>query len=101
MTTESRPNEHVLIGKRVFTASDIYSAGDTVGICAELWTLAGERDPERFVVAHSFPIEDPARITQRVLHQAQLRPARPEAGQGTRRRSAYTASRTRSQASRP
>ncbi|HST17341.1 MAG TPA: hypothetical protein VLK36_06705 [Gaiellaceae bacterium] len=66
-TTEARRNEHVLVGKRVFTASDVYSGGDTVGICAELWTPAGEHDPERFVVAHSFPIKEPERSTRRVL----------------------------------
>jgi hypothetical protein len=48
--SEARPNEHVLVGKRVF-----------------IWTPAGERDPERFVVAHSFPIKEPGRTTQRVL----------------------------------
>ncbi|QGN00135.1 hypothetical protein [Methylocystis parvus] len=69
MTDEARSNEHVLVGKRVFTDRNVYSPGDTVGICAQLWTLAGERDPERFVVAHSFPIRDPGRVIQRVLRQ--------------------------------
>jgi hypothetical protein len=65
--TEARPNEHVLVGKRVFTDRDVYSGGDTVRICAQIWTSASERDPERFVVAHSFPIKEPGRTTQRVL----------------------------------
>ena len=66
-TTELRQNEHVLVGKRVFTNQDVYNAGDTVNICAQLWTLAGDEDPERFVVAQSFPIDNPSRVTQRVL----------------------------------
>lgn len=66
-TSVTRSNEHVLIGKRVFTDRDTYGGGDTVRICAEIWTPAGERNPERFVVATSFPVEDPSRIVQRVL----------------------------------
>ncbi|MQA36714.1 hypothetical protein [Rugamonas aquatica] len=66
---QDRPNEHVLVGKRVFTDRAVYAGGDAVRICAQIWTSAGERDPERFVVAHSFPIADPTRAVQRVLHQ--------------------------------
>ena len=65
--SEARPNEHVLVGKRVFTDRDVYNGGATVRICAQIWTPAGEREPERFVVAHSFPIKEPGRTTQRVL----------------------------------
>lgn len=65
--TEERPNDHALVGKRVFTDRDAYTGGDTVRICAEIWTPAGKRTPERFVVAHSFPVRDPARRTRRVL----------------------------------
>ena len=70
--SEARPNEHVLVGKRVFTDRDVYSAGDTVRICAQIWTPAGEREPERFVVAHSFPVKEPGRTTQRVLQPGVL-----------------------------
>lgn len=67
-TTEVRPNEHVLVGKRVFTHREVYSPGATVNICSQIWTPAGDKDPERFVVAHSFPIKSPERVIQRVLH---------------------------------
>lgn len=64
---QERPNEHVLVGKRVFTDQDVYGGGQTVRICAEIWPDAGDKTPERFVVAHSFPIKDPSRVVQRVL----------------------------------
>jgi hypothetical protein len=69
-TAESagRQNEHVLVGKRVFTSQEIYTAGETVRICAQVWTPAGGKvPPERFVVAHSFPLADPSRMIRRVL----------------------------------
>ncbi|KAK4450909.1 hypothetical protein QBC34DRAFT_459245 [Podospora aff. communis PSN243] len=68
-TAAPRPNEHVLVGKRVFTQRNVYNAGDPVHICAQIWTPLGQRaaDRERFVVAHAFPLSDPSRITQRVL----------------------------------
>ncbi|KAK0622689.1 hypothetical protein B0T14DRAFT_514281 [Immersiella caudata] len=68
-TTAQRPNEHVLVGKRVFTHREVYNAGDPVVICAQIWTPLTTRgaDHERFVVAHIFPIADPSRTTQRIL----------------------------------
>lgn len=69
---QARPNEHVLVGKRVFTERDVYSGGQTVRICAEIWPLADDRHPERFVVAHSFPIADPGRVVQRVLREGAI-----------------------------
>jgi hypothetical protein len=66
-TTQPRPNEHVLIGKRVLTDRQAYLAGDTVRICAQLFTDPKHLPRDRFVVAHSFPIADPSRITRRVL----------------------------------
>jgi hypothetical protein len=62
-----RENEHVLIGKRVFTDHDLYHAADRVRICAQLWTRAEVQPVEQFVVAHSFPLADPSRIVRRVL----------------------------------
>jgi hypothetical protein len=64
-----RPNEHTLVGKRVFTDRDVYRGGDRVRICAEMWTRAGDKTQELFVVAHCFPIADPSRVTRRVLMQ--------------------------------
>lgn len=66
-TVEDRTNEHVLVGKRVFTDRNLYQGGDSVRICAELYTPAGSSPIERFVVAHCFPLADPSRITRRVL----------------------------------
>lgn len=65
--TADRPNEHALIGKRVFTDRDVYRGGDRVTICAELWSPPGIEPIERFVVAHCFPIAEPGRISRRVL----------------------------------
>lgn len=62
-----RPNEHALVGKRVFSDRPVYRGGDRVRICAEMWTPAREKIQELFVVAHCFPIADPSRITRRVL----------------------------------
>ncbi len=66
-TAQERPNEHVLVGKRVFTEHERYRGGDSVRICAQLFTPAGSTPVERFVVAHCFPLSDPSRITRRVL----------------------------------
>ncbi len=74
--TENRPNEHVLVGKRVFTDRDVYQGGDTVRICAEFWTPAGNKSPERFVVAHSFPVKDPAPHSTCSCAWPHLRPCR-------------------------
>lgn len=65
--SESRANEHVLVGKRVITDRLVYRGGDRVRICAELWTPIRTGPEERFVVAHTFPMADPGRITRRVL----------------------------------
>jgi hypothetical protein len=64
---QERGNEHVLTGKRVFTDQGRYAGGQTVRICAEIWTSYGNNDHERFVVAHCFPIDEPERVVQRVL----------------------------------
>jgi len=66
-TTNERGNEHVLVGKRVFSDRERYRGGDSVRICAQLFTPAGSTPVERFVVAHCFPLADPSRITRRVL----------------------------------
>jgi hypothetical protein len=66
-TTEARVNEHVLAGKRVFTDRRLYQGGQSVQICAELFTPTQSRPIERFVVAHCFPLADPGRIIRRVL----------------------------------
>ena len=68
---ETRENEHVLVGKRVFTDHDVYAGGQQVRICAEIWTAAGGH-PARFVVAHCFPIADPGRPVLRVLQNGAL-----------------------------
>lgn len=64
-----RANEHTLVGKRVFSDRAVYRGGDRVRICAEMWTRAGDKTQELFVVAHCFPIADPSRIAKRVLVQ--------------------------------
>ena len=65
---EARPNEHVLVGKRVFSDRDLYFPGDRVRICADLWTPPSRVAPtEHFVVAHCFPLADPSRSVRRVL----------------------------------
>ncbi|MDF9749202.1 hypothetical protein [Arthrobacter sp. ES3-54] len=64
---EERPNEHALIGKRVFSDRPVYRGGERVRICAEMWTRARDKTQDLFVVAHCFPIADPSRITRRVL----------------------------------
>lgn len=66
-TSEERSNEHVLAGKRVFTDRELYRGGDTVRICAQLFTPTANAPVERFVVAHCFPLADPDRIVRRVL----------------------------------
>lgn len=65
--TADRPNDHALVGKRVFTDRAVYRGGDRVIICAELWSPAGVEPIEHFVVAHCFPVAEPARISRRVL----------------------------------
>lgn len=67
LTVDDRPNEHVLVGKRVFTDRTEYRPGSRVTICAQLLTPVDRKTSERFVVAHSFPTSDPSRIVKRVL----------------------------------
>ena len=71
-TTEERPNEHVLVGKRAFTDRDVYHPGDRVTICVNLWTPRGVEPIEQFVVAHCFPLVEPDLSTRRVLVPGQL-----------------------------
>lgn len=66
-STEERPNEHVLIGKRVFTDRPSYAPGGTVTTCAELWSAALRKDEEYFVVAHYFPLASPDSTTKRIM----------------------------------
>lgn len=66
-TAEERANEHVLVGKRVLTDRQVYHGGDTVRVCAQLFTPPASVPVERFVVAHCFPLADPNRIVRRVL----------------------------------
>jgi hypothetical protein len=66
-TTQSRENEHVLVGKRVFTDRVSYRPGERVRICAEIVTRADKTTADRFVVAHCTPFDDPTRIVRRVL----------------------------------
>ncbi|MEM1437346.1 MAG: hypothetical protein AAF769_04010 [Pseudomonadota bacterium] len=66
-TSEPRENEHVLVGKRVFTDRLSYQPGSRVRICAELVTPANNMTADRFVVAHCTPFDDPTRVVRRVL----------------------------------
>ena len=65
--TAERPNEHALLGKRVFTDRDSYHGGDHVTLCAQLWSPAGIEPVEQFVVAHCCPVAEPGRVARRVL----------------------------------
>ena len=67
-TSQARANEHVLIGKRVFTDRDTYPAGDRVTICAEIWSALSRVPPQYFVIAHCFPLANPDRLYRRVLY---------------------------------
>jgi hypothetical protein len=64
--TEKRANEHVLVGKRVFTDRPQYRPGQRVTICAQLYSMR-KTPAERFVVANCFPLSDPERVIKRVL----------------------------------
>lgn len=75
-TSDSRPNEHVLMGKRVLTDRPRYTSGDVVTLCAELFDRVDVPASaevftippvERFVVAHCFPLDDPSRVQRRVM----------------------------------
>ena len=43
---QERPNEHTLVGKRVFSDRAVYRGGDRVRVCAELWTHAQDKTEE-------------------------------------------------------
>ena len=64
---EDRPNEHVLVGKLVWTQRDAYRPGERVHICAEL--ISGRiSDPGQFfVVAVCYPNSNPNHLVYRVL----------------------------------
>jgi hypothetical protein len=64
---ETRANEHVLLGKRVWTARDRYHAGDRVLICAEVTTAVAHRAEDYFVVAVCHPQSAPETLMRRVL----------------------------------
>jgi hypothetical protein len=66
-TAVSRENEHVLFGKRVFTDWPVYKPGARVKICAQIFSRR-DTPAERFVTATCFPLADPERSVQRVLH---------------------------------
>lgn len=66
-TAEDRENEHVLFGKRVFTDRPVYRPGSRVRICAQIFSRR-DTPAERFVTANCFPISQPERNVQRVLH---------------------------------
>jgi hypothetical protein len=69
---EERPNDHTLVGKRVFSDRAVYHGGERVRICAELWTHAQDKTEELFAVAHCFPMAEPSRVTRRVLVKGDL-----------------------------
>ncbi len=63
----NRPNEHVLVGKLVWTERDKYLPGQRVHVCAEVMS---ERvaDPRQFhVVAVCYPTSNPDHLVYRVL----------------------------------
>jgi hypothetical protein len=68
----ARANEHVLIGKLVWTEHPQYQPGARVQICAEVITTAA--NPALFfVVAKCFPNADPSRVVYRVLTPGQCK----------------------------
>ena len=65
---EERPNEHLLVGKRVWTDRTEYGAGDRIDVCAEITVP----DPKRhagdfFVVATLHSLPDATQAMRRVL----------------------------------
>ena len=78
-TTEDRPNEHVLLAKRVTTERDSYGGGDRVRICVELATERASRPEDYLVVAHAFPLDGSDRVVHRILTPGRCR-RRPGGG---------------------
>ena len=76
--TQNLQNEHVLIGKSVWTERDTYHGGERVRICAEVVTDQADRPEDYFVVAHCFPKSEPERIVQRVLVPGVCKRDKPE-----------------------
>jgi hypothetical protein len=71
-----RENEHVLLGKRVWTERVKYRAGERIQICAELKTHRQRDADDFFVVAHCYPIAHPDRLVKRVLRPGACKPVR-------------------------
>jgi hypothetical protein len=65
--SKTRKNEHVLVGKKVWTDSEKYRGGDRVFICAEVRTEQAQNADDYFLVAHCFSQSNPERIIRRVL----------------------------------
>ncbi|KAH8598653.1 hypothetical protein B0O99DRAFT_738840 [Bisporella sp. PMI_857] len=80
-TTEVRPNEHVMVGKRVFTHREVYSPGATVNICAQIWTPAGDKDPGR---ALSSRIAFQSRVPSMSYSECSIPEQPPAQGGGSR-----------------
>lgn len=77
--TQERPNEHVLLAKRVSTERDSYAGGERVRICAELVTERANRAEDYLVVAHAFPLDGSDRSVHRILTPGRCR-RRPGGG---------------------
>lgn len=77
--TEQRPNEHVLVTKRVSTERDSYAGGERVRFCAELVTERANRAEDYLVVAHAFPLDGSDRAVHRILTPGRCR-RRPGGG---------------------
>ncbi|KAF5427247.1 MAG: hypothetical protein C5S41_01705 [Candidatus Methanomarinus sp.] len=65
--TKTRKNEHVLLGKKVWTDREAYHGGERVTICAEVTTNRTHSPDDYFVVAHCFPKTNPERVIKRIL----------------------------------
>jgi hypothetical protein len=68
-----RSNEHVLVGKLVWTDRGEYRAGEQVHICAEVISQQISDPRQFFVVAVCYPDSHPDRIVYRVLRPAGCR----------------------------
>jgi hypothetical protein len=65
--TEDRPNEHLLLAKRVWTERATYVDGERVRVCAQIVTDRANRAEDYFVVAHAFPLDGSDRVVHRIL----------------------------------
>lgn len=65
---EERRNDHLLLGKLVWTDRQQYGGGERIEICAELATFWAREARDYFVVAHCFPTSGSERVVRRVLH---------------------------------